>query len=145
MHPEFEAILTHNQLRLTQPRRKVFMTLHDSDEPLSASAIAKQCAGVDRVSVYRTLELFTTLNIATVVPVGWKRRYELTSPFKPHHHHLSCTNCGALIDVHSGKLEQLVASIAAEYGFAATEHKFEVSGLCATCRQTDTKISPNGP
>lgn len=136
MQPELETIFARQQLRLTRPRQEVFNILQESNVPLSAPAIAKQCPDIDRVSVYRTLELFTSLDIATVVPVGWKQRYELTSPFKPHHHHLSCTNCGALIDVHSKKLEQLVAAIARDYGFTAAEHKFEVSGLCSNCQSS---------
>lgn len=102
------------------------------------------CPGVDRVSIYRTLDLFASLNVAEIVPLGWKQRYELTSPFKPHHHHLYCVNCGMLIDIHSQKLEQLVAAIAREHEFAPSEHKFEISGLCSHCTaKTSTKNSPS--
>jgi Fur family transcriptional regulator, ferric uptake regulator len=133
MHPELEVLFAREHLRMTTPRQAVFTAMHDSGLPLSIAAITKQCANVDRVSIYRTIELFVRLGIVETVPVGWKQRYELTSPFKPHHHHLYCTRCHALIDVHSKKLEQLIAALAKEYDFTPNEHKFEVSGYCKQC------------
>ena len=121
-------------LRLTTPRRAVFEALHKSSRPLMIKDLIQACASTDRTSIYRTLGLFIELGIAEIVPLGWKQRYELTGPFKPHHHHLYCLNCGALIDVHSQKLEQLVAAITHEYGFLPAEHKFEVSGFCRACQ-----------
>lgn len=132
-YADLEALFAQKGLRLTAPRRAVFDALRASEEPLMIRAIIRSCPTVDRVSIYRTLDLFTQLHIAEVVPLGWKQRYELTSPFKPHHHHLYCTSCGILIDVHSQKLELLVAAIAREHEFQPGEHKFEVSGLCKKC------------
>jgi Fur family ferric uptake transcriptional regulator len=131
---ELEVIFAREQLRMTEPRQAIFEIMRSSEVPLSISDITKKCSQIDRVSVYRTLELFVRLAIAEVVPTGWKQRYELTSPFKSHHHHLYCTSCGNLVDIHSKKLEQIVATIARDYDFAPSEHKFEVSGLCTACR-----------
>lgn len=135
---ELEALFAQQHLRLTQPRRSVFEALYKSTEPLMVSQLIKTCAPTDRVSIYRTLDLFVKLGIAEIVPLGWKQRFELTSPFRPHHHHLHCIQCGILIDVHSHKLELLVAAITREYSFVPLEHKFEVSGLCQTCRNKKT-------
>ena len=132
--PELEVIFAREQLRMTTPRQAVFDAMRSSDMPISIADIAKKCPSTDRVSIYRNIELFVKLGIAEAVPVGWKQRYELTSPFKSHHHHLYCTNCGTLVDIHSKKLEQLVAAIARDYDFTPAEHKFEVSGLCKICQ-----------
>lgn len=137
MHPELEVIFAKHQLRMTKPRQKVFEILHNSTIPLSVGAIAKRCPEIDRVSIYRTIDLFVSLTIAEAVPLGWKQRYELTSPFMAHHHHLYCTGCGLLVDIHSKKLELLVAALAKDYDFATSEHKFEVSGLCKSCQPTN--------
>jgi Fe2+ or Zn2+ uptake regulation protein len=131
---ELEVIFAREQLRMTTPRQAIFEIMRASETPLVIADITKKCPQIDRVSVYRTLELFVRLGIAEVVPTGWKQRYELTSPFKSHHHHLYCTNCHQLTDIHSKKLEQVVASIAHESGFTPKEHKFEVSGLCQNCQ-----------
>jgi Fur family transcriptional regulator, ferric uptake regulator len=133
MYDELETLFARENLRLTNPRRAVFNTLYTSKHPMMIGEIIKICPNTDRVSIYRTLELFIKLSIAEVVPMGWKQRYELTSPFRPHHHHLYCTNCGALTDIHSQKLELLVAAVAKEYEFTPIEHKFEISGICKKC------------
>jgi Fur family ferric uptake transcriptional regulator len=134
---ELEVIFAREQLRMTTPRQMVFEALRGSEMPLAIGDIIKKCPSIDRVSIYRTIELFSELGIVEVVPTGWKQRYELTSPFKSHHHHLYCTKCHKLIDIHSKRLEQLVASIAKESGFVAEEHKFEVSGLCNKCSKSN--------
>lgn len=137
MERELEAIFAREQLRLTAPRRAVFGVLQGSDAPLSASLIAKRCEAIDRTSIYRSVELFVTLGIAQSIPIGWKQRYELTGPFKSHHHHLSCTKCGQLIDVKSQKFEQLVSAVAQEYQFTAKDHTFEIRGVCHGCQSAD--------
>jgi Fur family ferric uptake transcriptional regulator len=137
VYTELEVIFARKSLRMTTPRQLVFESLRGSEMPLAIGDIIKKCPSIDRVSIYRTIELFGELGIVEVVPTGWKQRYELTSPFKSHHHHLYCTNCHKLIDIHSKRLEQLVASIAKESGFIADEHKFEVSGLCNKCSKSN--------
>ncbi len=134
MEKELEVIFARERLRLTTPRRIVFLAMHESNTPVSAASIAQRCKDIDRVSVYRTIDLFVRLGIAEAVPLGWKRRYELTGPFKSHHHHLSCRKCGTLIDVHSQKFEHIVAAVAKEHGFHAEDHTFEIRGLCANCK-----------
>lgn len=131
---QFEAICVREGLRITQPRRTIFDALQRTDSPLSASTLSVICPTVDKASIYRTLELFVDLRIAIVVPLGWKQRYELTSPFKTHHHHLHCTKCNAIIDIRSQKIEQLIADITAHYAFTPTNHHFEVNGLCKNCQ-----------
>lgn len=134
MERELEVIFAQKRLRLTVPRRAVFTAMHDADAPLSIGQLVKNCPSIDRTSVYRTLELFGELGITKVIHTGWKQQYELTSPFKSHHHHLSCVRCGRLVDLHSHKFERLVASVAAEHDFSPTDHTFEIRGLCRSCR-----------
>lgn len=133
-HSELEVMFAHKGLRLTAPRLAVFDALQQAGAPMAINEIIKKCPTIDRVSIYRTIDVFIQLGITEVVPVGWKKRYELTSPFKSHHHHLYCTQCSKLIDVHSKKLELLVASLVREYHFMPHEHKFEISGLCEACQ-----------
>lgn len=133
MENELEVLFAQEGLRLTSARKEIFRLLYRSETPVSIAAIAKDLSGIDRVSVYRTIELFQNLGIVNPVPLGWKQRYELTSPFKAHHHHLSCIKCGKLLDVHSKKFEQLVANVAREHNFTAQDHTFEIKGFCSDC------------
>lgn len=134
MERELEAIFRHKNLRLTTPRREIFTVLRSSKTPLSASIIARSCPVIDRVSIYRTIKLFLHLGIVESVPLGWKQRYELTGPFKSHHHHLTCVKCAKLIDIQSLQFERVVAQVANSYDFAAHDHTFEIRGYCKNCR-----------
>lgn len=126
--------LTRHSLRSTQPRRQIFEALTHAHEPLSIVQLTELLPSIDKVSIYRTIELFTKLGVSTPVSHGWKQRYELAAPFKPHHHHLRCTACGSHVEIHSKQLETLIATISEGHGFAARQHHFEISGLCRQCQ-----------
>lgn len=133
MEKELETIFAQQKLRITRPRREIFRVLQQSKAPLSAPMINTHCTTANRTSVYRTLELFHRLGIIKSVQFGWRQRYELADPFKIHHHHLSCTKCGQLIDLQSPDIENLVNVIASQNNFVVTDHTFEIRGLCQDC------------
>ena len=129
-----EKFFNENKLRLTEPRRDVFRILEARDQPLTLGEIIKSSQFAERTSVYRTLQLFTKLGIVDLVQVGWKQRYELADPFKPHHHHLVCVKCGELVDLDSSKLEKLVNKLAGAHNYTLTAHHVELQGICNKCR-----------
>lgn len=132
-------ILRSHSHRLTKPRQRVFTELEKSSRPLSMGNIVAACNDVDRVSIYRTLELFIALNIINVIPVGWKKRYELAGPFKPHHHHLQCARCGELVAIDTPRLEGMIADLAISHGYTLTHHHIELTGLCDRCKNDQQK------
>lgn len=134
MKPDIHAFFASHKLRTTAPRLAVFNTLENSLTPISIIDIIKANPTIDKVSVYRSVDLFVQLGIAATVPYGWKQRYELAAPFRPHHHHSRCTKCGYINEIHSPELEHLIEAMAANHGFRATSHTFEINGLCATCQ-----------
>src|SRR4051812_18203711 len=82
---------------LTAPRRAVFAALQDK-EPQTMRDVVTACRGLaDRASVYRTVGLFEQLGIVQRLQIGWKYKLELGDTFHRHHHHLTCTGCGAVI------------------------------------------------
>lgn len=128
--------LRQRGLRITIPRQHVFNILQHYERPISIATIVAEKGTVDRTSVYRTLELFAQLGIITIVPMGWKKKYELAGPFKPHHHHLECTGCGQLVPINAPEVEQLIDSIAAEHHYQLSSHHIELRGTCKNCRRT---------
>jgi Fe2+ or Zn2+ uptake regulation protein len=136
MHEEVVRILSIHDLRNTTPRRIVFEALLTHGAPASIIELVQLCPSIDKVSVYRTIELFSKLGITNIVTHGWKQRYELAAPFKPHHHHLVCRACGTASEIHSPGVEKLIASIASEQSFVPSDHVFEINGLCRTCNTT---------
>jgi Fe2+ or Zn2+ uptake regulation protein len=136
MIDEFISLLQKSGLRLTTPRKAVFNILKKSTKPLTVTEVIRLLPNADKVSIYRTMDTFVKYHIVTVVPQGWKPRYELAAPLKPHHHHMHCENCGKLIDVQSSALEAAISTIAEGYDFAIHAHTFEISGICQTCQTT---------
>lgn len=133
---QLEKLFSAHSLRLTRPRRAVFCTLRKADKPLALSDIVASSRGSDRSSVYRTLLLFEELGIITILHLGWKKRYELAGPFKPHHHHLECTQCGELVAIDTPRFEELVQSTARAYRYHLTSHHIELRGLCGRCTKS---------
>lgn len=131
------TVLAAHKARLTHPRSEVFRVLMAAQEPLSIHDIVIAAQALDRSSIYRTLELFETLSIITVVHVGWKKRYELAGIYqKYHHHHLLCTSCERSIDIHSRELETVITRLSASYAFTPTGHTFEITGTCRKCKHS---------
>ncbi len=136
MNQEFEAILKQAGQSITRPRRAIFAALAEADTPLKNGEIAARVPLIDRASVYRTLELFSTLGITTTTIRGWTPFTELSEPFKPHHHHMICERCGHAEEIASDTLEDVLTLIANRHTFALKSHTVELAGICKACQQT---------
>ena len=133
MHPEIIRLFSDHKLRLTKPREAVFELLKKADRPLSHVELMSASPDMDKVSIYRTIETFIRLGIVTSVPHGWKQRYELAAPFRPHHHHFLCLQCDMVEEIESDQLEKMIQIFAQYQGFKVTGHTFEITGLCKKC------------
>lgn len=138
MKTDLGKILLEHGLRTTAPRVAIFETLQRTNKPLSQVELAEMNPHIDRVSVYRTIDVFMKLGIVMSVPHGWKQRFELAEPHRPHHHHLLCTECGRVESLQSAETEQKIHDIAASHDFLVTGHTFEITGLCPDCRRSHT-------
>lgn len=132
---EFEQFLREKHVRITEPRREVFSILNQKDRPLTISELLKLSVMSERTSVYRTLELFENLGVVQVIQLKGKQRYELVEPFKAHHHHLVCIQCGELTLIDTPKLEKIIQHIASSYKYEMAAHHVELQGICRSCRK----------
>lgn len=130
----FVALLHRHQLRITEPRTAVFNAVQSASNALSFADIANQCPGVNRSSIYRTIDTCLAIGVLRVINIGWKKRYELTDLFQPHHHHLICTSCEKVITIQEEELERFIDSIAKRHDFTPTSHQFEIEGYCQQCQ-----------
>jgi len=131
------ATLKSHGYSITKSRKAVFMALLDR-EPQSIAELTKIIGDTtDRASIYRTLELFESLNIVERLPIGWKHKFELSDTFTKHHHHATCIRCGKVVPFEESDVIKLELKRQAEtIGFLETNHQLEVRGICDTCRQT---------
>lgn len=131
-------------VRVTEPRRAVAEALvaapgHVTAEDLATTVEAAH-PGVNRSTVYRTLDALERLGIVTHVHLGHGRAvYHLADDVHPH---LVCDDCGAVIEVANVVFADLAHHLDTTFGFAIRPHHFAVLGQCRRCRRTGSpKIS----
>jgi Fur family transcriptional regulator, ferric uptake regulator len=130
---QFTSMLKASGQSVTKSRVAIFEALLGK-EPMSMHDLVGKVRGVDRASVYRSIELFERLGIVQRLHTGWKYKLELSDKFNEHHHHLSCVRCGRTTAMNESELELIIRRIAAHHGFWPSSHQIEVQGLCAECR-----------
>jgi Fe2+ or Zn2+ uptake regulation protein len=130
-----KSLLQSRGLRVTAPRVAVLQALdaapgHRSAEEIYASVLDHYPA-LDRVTVYRTLELFEEHALADRVILGdrvlrWERR-------RTAHHHLYCQQCHTVIELDHAPFAVLADTLARRYGIQAEVQHLALPGLCPRC------------
>jgi len=128
--------LSEQGYRLTPQRMMILSAIENSDDHISAEEIYAQVLAkyphVNISTVYRTLELLKQLGLVTETDLGGGRvRYHPAD--KGHHHHLVCTECGAIIDLDESLLASLESTLLREYKFSADLRHLAIFGRCANC------------
>jgi len=128
--------LSEQGYRLTPQRMMILSAIENSDDHISAEEIYAQVLAkyphVNISTVYRTLELLKQLGLVTETDLGGGRvRYHPAD--KGHHHHLVCTECGAIIDLDESLLASLESTLLREYKFIADLRHLAIFGRCANC------------
>ena len=131
------GILKEHGYKLTPQRRallKVIASHHDHLSPDEIYDIARQeYPQIGRVTVYRTLELLSKLNlVCRVHAADGCRNYMMRRP-TGHHHHLVCSGCGCAADFTGCDLSQLDKEISEKTGFSIHSHLLELYGHCRDC------------
>jgi len=128
--------LSEQGYRLTPQRMMILSAIENSDDHISAEEIYAQVVAkyphVNISTVYRTLELLKRLGMVTETDLGEGRvRYHPAD--KGHHHHLVCTECGAVIDLDESLLSSLKSALLREYKFVADLRHLAIFGRCVKC------------
>ncbi|MDQ3227502.1 MAG: transcriptional repressor [Chloroflexota bacterium] len=117
------------------PQRLVILGTLSPGAHLSAddvfARVETHLPGVNRSTVYRTLELFGDLGLISVTDLGGGARvFELID--EPHHH-LICHRCGAILELDDALVDPLRVAIRARYGFVPAVDHLALFGFCAAC------------
>jgi len=80
--------------------------------------------------------VFERIGITTVHMRGWTPYISLAEPFQPHHHHITCTMCGARQDVATPELEAALQAAAKGHGYSLGQHSVTLSGMCPRCQHS---------
>lgn len=118
------------------PQRLVILGALASGSHLAAdevyARVEAQLPGVNRSTVYRTLELFGELGLISVTDLGGgARQFELLDQA---HHHLICHRCGAVIEMDDALVQPLREAILAHYAFSPRVDHLALFGFCVACQ-----------
>jgi Fur family ferric uptake transcriptional regulator len=134
--PQVE-LLREAGLRPTAQRLAVVRELER--EPNGASAqelhvkLRRRGLGIGLATVYRTLQALTEHGTIDSLPRhGGEASYRLCG--HAHHHHLTCVSCQRVVELEGCSLEEWLARVSREQGFALTSHQVELAGLCSDCQ-----------
>lgn len=96
-------------------------------------AVRRSHSDIGFATIYRFLRQLTEKGFVTEVRMGGlPTRYELTP--RSHHDHLTCTQCGKIVEFENHDIEDLQQLVAYNHGFKLTGHVLELYGLCPACQ-----------
>ena len=85
-------------------------------------------------SVYRALEVLTTLRLVHRVDVDGVACFEPADPSGEHHHHAICDRCGKRDAFEDAELERLIDGVGDRLGYDVGGHDIVLRGACPQCR-----------
>jgi Fur family ferric uptake transcriptional regulator len=150
----FRDFLTRAGLKSTRQREAIVRAFFAAGRHISAEELYHQIRAQDPtiglVTVYRTLKLLRQAGLATERTFGDAYvRYDPT-PADAAHSHLICTRCGQIQEFQDSGLLDRSIRLARSRGFAVTEQRLEIYGVCRLCarlersRRVGAASHPNG-
>ncbi|MEU6867639.1 Fur family transcriptional regulator [Streptomyces sp. NPDC046876] len=122
--------------RMTAQRRVVAEVLSGDHVHLTAEEVLARASArlpeISRATVYNTLgELVALGEVAEVTTAGRAKRYDPNAD-RPHHH-LVCSACGTIRDVHPTGDPLTALPPSERHGYTLAEAAITYRGLCPTC------------
>lgn len=132
-------ILKNSGMRWTRQRQLIYDQVcaengHYTAEEIHCKLMAKDInAGLS--TIYRTLQLLEDRNLIKRVPLGGDTAvYESCIGPDHGHHHMYCTSCGKMQEIHVDMLDDIEKLLKTKYDFHVTGHTVLFSGLCRNCQ-----------
>lgn len=139
LHPAIAARLDGDGQRYTSGRRALVEVLVGAGRPLTAAEVVAE-ADLSQSSAYRNLAVLEGAGVVhRISGTDEFARFELAEDLTDHHHHhLVCTECGAISDFTvpddlEEAVDALAASVAGSAGFTVDRHRLDLFGRCAAC------------
>lgn len=132
------AILRRHGYKFTPQRWAVIQIIASRQDHLTPTAIYEKVhqehPNIGLVTVYRTLDILTKLELICELHAGGSCR-SYTTGASERHHHLICSNCGRVVDFGGYDLDKLEQRLSRETGFDIEDQLLEFTGLCQACQE----------
>lgn len=134
---ESEVVLNKAGLKKTLPRVALLDLFFKIKKPISASILFEKLKQekVDKVTVYRTLEILEKKALIKRVNTGEREaQYELQD-HTDDHHHIICLECKKVSDFTGCDSEGLINKALKQVKDfkSITHHSFDLFGICNAC------------
>jgi Fur family ferric uptake transcriptional regulator len=134
--PDLSALLEKRGVRATPRRLEVLEELARERNDVTAQALwsrlRKGSSTAGLATVYRTLALLSDAGVIDVLSHhNGEQCYRLCG--EAHHHHLLCERCHRVVEVEECELDDWLNGVAKRHGFVTTDHRVEITGVCADC------------
>ncbi len=143
LHPDFhiskmhelEQVCRSKGLPMTVQRRAIMESLAvRKDHPTADQVfetVQARIPGVSRTTVYRVLETFVQYGIVQKINSPLARaRFDADTA---RHHHLRCTGCDVMVDLHDPSLDRLPLPTPVDNGFQIHDYTISFTGRCPRC------------
>lgn len=142
MKPEikvFRDFIRSRGLRRTAEREDIITEIFRKKEHFDVDELFLRLRArgkkISKASIYRTLPLLVACGLIREVDfVDGHWHYEQVFG-QPHHCHLRCLGCGAMVEFEEPLLAQVEGRLAQDFGYQITKHRLEVQGYCPRCQQ----------
>ena len=124
----------------TKGRRELVALLSEFGRPATIPDLLELGPVLTQSSMYRNMVDLEAAGVVQRIVGGDDRAYfELAEDLIGHHHHLICTECGAIEDfvvsaATERSLDYGLAYALAGSGFHPTSHRLDILGICAQCQ-----------
>ncbi len=106
--------------------------------------VARRDESIGRASVFRTLDLLTTLGIVRPTYIETSQTPTYVMMPEGHHHHIICTACNRVIEFDDCGLSQLEKTLEERLNVSIEGHLLEFYGICDTCQPDPNSPSETG-
>jgi Fur family ferric uptake transcriptional regulator len=118
--------------RVTKQRALIWNALvHAGGKHLSAKEVAEAIPELHQATVYRALDVLVAEGLARRTEIAGRALYEIAAEHL--HHHVVCTQCGAVTHVHDETVRAALQRVARESGYTLADEELTFSGLCPAC------------
>lgn len=132
---KFPTLLRKSGYKATPSRLAVLSLLEKTKGPMSAQDVVNAIGKtMDQATVYRIFKDLKTKGIIRPIDLRHNHaHYELAN--LKEHHHLICTHCGRMEDVHECGADEMEGVILrhSKHFSKVTQHSLEFYGICKSC------------
>ncbi|MBX6394914.1 MAG: transcriptional repressor [Alicyclobacillaceae bacterium] len=136
-YDEAVGLLKERGVRITPQRTAILQYLlshrtHPTADEIYR-AIQPLYPNVSVATVYNNLRAFQEAGLVRELTAGdHASRFDVN--MAPHHHAI-CDSCGKIVDFYYPHVDGVDQILEREFGFAVSEQRIEVHGVCRECRQ----------